>query len=573
MADTHSAAPSPRVADLFRAAITFALCFGALEGLEAALLRPVPQIQAAGKVSLDILWVSPVSHLVVNLSIAVVCAAAYRLGLRLAPRLAVMAFAFFGSLGVILYSAAIGPIASVILAAGVAVQAGRFAPRIFQWRRLWRLVATLAFLIAGAAAVIRGQAIARTTASNDRATARNGRPNVIMLVLDTVGTEYLSTYGYSEPTTPTLDRLASEGTLFAQAYSASSWTLPAHASFLTGLLPSQNGVRRWDRLASSQLQVQEVLHDAGYATGAFIGNTVNVLPEWGFDEGFDTFDVYDWRTLFARTTLGRSLRRELRRLNVDMDSTPPASVISGRFLRWLDGVGDRPFFALVNYMDAHDPYGPPGRRPDLRILDWYRHAPSATVSVELKQAYLACLRDLDRDLSSLIEMLARKPWWDDTLLIVLADHGEDIDAGRFDHGFDLRMDQIHVPLILRFPGRIAAGARIEAAVSTMAVAATIEALTGTGQPRQLPGRSLLEPPDAPAVISELEIPTTTTGFLSSVSGDYHYIRNTESGVERLYQFRADPGEQRDLARDPASQSVLDRLRQTVSVRLPSVAVR
>ena len=558
-------------------AIGFALVFGVLEGVEAAALRSVAHVQATGKVSLDILWVSPLFHLVLNALVAAVIGLFLLAGVRVRPAFSITIFAFTGALGVVLYSAYIGHLASVVLAAGVAVQAARLAPRIQAWRGWRPLIAVLLLFVVALPVGLRARAAAGAHGSAPAQVqpGTSAGRNVLLIVLDTVRADYLSAWGQARNATPNLDRLAAEGALFSRAYSPSSWTLPSHASLLTGLPTYAHGVRTWDRLAASQLQVQEVLSGLGYATGAFVSNSVNVVPEWGFGEGFDRFDVYDFRTLVARTTLGRSLKRGLRLLDIDLDPYRPASVIGERVREWVSNIGDRRFFALINFMDAHAPYGPPGSRLPLRTWD----LPDGRTNEQkgaLADAYARAIRGLDADLGRLLADFARERWWNETLVIVVSDHGEEIADGSFDHGNDLRLEEIHVPLIVRLPGTVPAGLRIDTPVSTNDVAATIEELTNPGS-RSVPGRSLLrflgqagenggsaEPP----ILSELEFLLKPDLLRSLVHGDFHYIRETTSGTERLYRYTDDPLEQRNLAADPASEPVLRQMREALQ-RIPA----
>jgi arylsulfatase A-like enzyme len=566
--------PVARVRDVFGLGVGLALLFGFLEGVESAALRHLPYVQALNKVSLDILWVAPSFHLALNALAATLMVIAMGAHSRIWRSVPAAFFAFVGALGVTLYSGAIGRLSSIILAVGVAVQVVRLLDRPWSWLWLRRLAVLVLVVVLTAPVAIR--AYQRwTMSSRDSAipSPDRSRANVLFLVLDTVRADYLSSGGFPSLTSPSLDRFATRGTRFTHAYSPSSWTLPSHASMLTGLPVSQHGAASgWDRLDSDTLQLQEVLQRRGYATAAFVANTVNLLPEWGFGQGFDTFDVYDTRTLLSRTTFGRSVKRVLRWVDVEIAPTRPASVVNARFREWVSRIGDRPFFALLNYMDAHEPYGQPGTRPDLRVWDRRKRRTSAE-NQRLADAYVQCIRDLDRQLGAFFEDLARETWWDRTLVVVVSDHGEAIADGTFDHGTDLLLEQIHVPLILRMPGRVPAGLTIDTPVSTADLAATVEELTGSlSSAPLLPGRSLtrffaeaaqLDSIVADGILAELVYPQGGDLFRSVVLDGFQYIVNARTGVERLYNVEEDPNQERNLASESAGAMALTRLREAL----------
>ena len=251
------------------------------------------------------------------------------------------------------------------------------------------------------------------------------------------------------------------------------------------------------------------------------------------------FDAYDPPTLLARTTVGRAMRQRLRSHNIELDPFRPASVINAAFEEWVQDVGQRPFFALINYMDAHQPYGPKDSRPDLSV--WQRGSRRTPSDNQiLAEAYVRSIRDLDAERGRFFDRVAREPWWQNTLVIITSDHGEAIENGTFDHGLDLSHEEIHVPLILHLPGRVPTGMRIEAPVSTNDVPATVEELTGLPS-NEFPGHSLLrfvrapvEPvnPEPAGVLSEVVSPRGGDMLRSVVFGDHQYIRNVRAALSQ-----------------------------------------
>jgi len=567
---------------LVHMALGFGLAFGGLEAIEAAALRHIPSVRSLTRTSLDVLWVTPVFHVVVALILAIGLFLVIRIGVPIRRSAATAVFSIVGATAVTSYSGWIGRSAAVLLAIGVGIQAARSSGRPGFSRWVDRFAAVVA---AGALVAFIGLRARESRMFSEvlgaSAPVHDG-PNVLVLVLDTVRGDYLSVNGFSRPLTPALDRLAAEGVNFTQAYSASSWTLPSHASLLTGLPITGHGATSlWHNLGGDKLQLQQVLRDQGYATGAFAANKAFVLPEWGFGKGFDRFDVFNLRTLFARTSFGGWLRAVLRRYDITMSPFRPAAVINAHLEHWIESIGARPFFALVNYMEAHEPYGQPGSRPSLKIWNKGANRTPAENAV-LAQAYERGIHDLDVELGAMFDRLSRQPWWSNTLVIVVADHGEAISDNSFDHGLDLTWEQIEVPLIIRFPAAVPSGLRVNAPVSTNDVAATIQELVHSTAQARVPGVSLSrfwnngvpdsKSSEAGGVLSELVHPSTQELYRAIMLDDLQYILNVDTGTERLFRFHDDPGGARNLAADPALAADLQRMRDALA-RQPAPVFR
>src|SRR6185437_5209514 len=194
-------------------------------------------------------------------------------------------------------------------------------------------------------------------------TAAAGAPNVLVVVVDTLRADHLSTYGYARPTSPHLTQLAAQGTLFENAIAPSSWTLPVHASLLTGLYPHEHhvdnsgAVMGWDNpVLAAEFRAR------GYRTAAFSANTLLFCRRRGFGRGFIHFED-DFQSLgssFAQTFYGDLIKHLLFQLQWkrDLFGRRRAEQINQHALRWIDG-GHGPFFVFLNYMDVHDPYRPP----------------------------------------------------------------------------------------------------------------------------------------------------------------------------------------------------------------------
>ena len=320
--------------------------------------------------------------------------------------------------------------------------------------------------------------------------ARPHRPtSVVLVVLDTVRADHCSAYGYGLPTTPRLERLASEGLLFEQARAVAPWTLPSHASLFTGRLPSQHGCtweHRW--LLDRYDTMAETLGAAGMETFGATTNP-NASSLYNLQQGFTTF-VETW------------MRREHHR------GLDDSAIANAEIAAWLERRDDRtPFFLFVNYSDAHLPYAPqpprdrqfgePGERA--RALARRGDLLQATLLgreqvAEEERAGLAALYDgdvrtADARLGELLDLLERHDLAADTLVIVTSDHGESLgEEGRVDHQLGLMEELLRVPLVVRFPGRVAP-ARIPEPVALTEVKGWIDGIAEGRLPEWSP------PPD------------------------------------------------------------------------------
>jgi arylsulfatase A-like enzyme len=567
------------IARLFAMAVAAGLLFGLLEAAETAVARQVPEIRPFDKVSLDVFWTTPLVHVVVNLLGASGLALLHVAGLPGALRLGPYAFAFIGTFAVLWYSGYLARTACILLALGVAVQVGRAWVKLGSPRLLTRTITALGAVVLTTGLFVR--AADWWSASShviEGRTQESVRPNVLLVVMDTVRADRLSAYGSKHASTPALDRLAAQGTLFERAYASSSWTLPSHASMLTGLPAPLHGAESTkDVVRADRVQLQQVLAAQGYATAAFVSNNVFFVPERGFGTGFQVFNVYSPQILMARSAFGIQLTRPVRRFDVDLVPFRGASAINRELQGWLDSVGDRPFFAVLNYMDAHEPYDAGFGRPHLRIWD-LRKRRSPDNNRELAAAYDRAVMALDAEIGRLVDWLSRRPGWERTLLLITSDHGEAIADGSFDHGFDLTLEQLQVPLIMRLPGRVPAGLRVSAPVSLVDLAATTQALIADDGQR-LPGRPLswwfdrkesgVESPVVHADLIEVSASKAPRRLHSVVSRGFQYIHEVTAGRDRLFDAASDIAGERDLSKDPRYAAELERLKTAVRVRLDS----
>jgi arylsulfatase A-like enzyme len=359
---------------------------------------------------------------------------------------------------------------------------------------------------------------------------------------------------------------------------------------MTGLYPSQTEAGYLTPMVDSAPTLAEALSAKGYATGAFMANTGYAGYQIGLSRGFAryedlpvTFTQAMWSTTLAQTGTGRRLvvaigRRsrsrvlgalrdiDLRVVGIRQGERRYAGEIADNFFRWRSRIEGGPYFAMLNFMDAHSPYDPPGR---------------------FRNAFGGGKREVDRYdggilyedsiIGSIVRRLDERGELDRTVLIVTSDHGEhwgehDLES----HGNSLYLPLLHVPLIVHGAGRVPAGTRIGATVSLRDLAATILDLTKT-PPLGVPGTSLAaawegeqSAPLSP-VIAEVSPginipPTNLTSrgpMKSSIDSTSHYIRYGD-GVEQYFAWPTDPMELRDLAGQPGMEGELARHRARIS---------
>lgn len=206
---------------------------------------------------------------------------------------------------------------------------------------------------------------AETSAGNPSSGARpSGRPNIIIVVLDTVRQDRLSIYGYGRETSPNIAKFAQEAWVF-DAYSTATWTLPSHASILTGLYPTETGtgLGRNYHFDGQNETIAEILREAGYSTAAIMANHMVLGHSSGFDQGFDYYHVIlpetDLAFPFFASYLMQKFLPGARVFN--FISTEEARRTNKAAIRWIEKKSREPFFLFINHIDPHAPYAPPPR--------------------------------------------------------------------------------------------------------------------------------------------------------------------------------------------------------------------
>lgn len=598
-------------------AVWFGLVTGLLEGCLFLLLQ---QFGRLTYVSVEIVWIAAIFNLFLFLLVGLVL-----LILTLViPRWpwTTIAIFFFTTLalvdwlGLVLLEH-ISPWAVVLLAIGLAARAASWAGKheaaVFSfWRRsiAWvALIAVITFVTIQTSILIRDRlAVARLP------DAQNGSPNIVLIVVDTLRADHLSSYGYPRATSPHMDQLADQGVLFENAYAASSWSLPSHASLFTGRSVHEHGAD-WSTpramINNGFPTIAEALSDRGYHTAGFSSNLFWVTSEVGLDRGFAHFEDFftSPADMAFRTFYGRSFEKlVLTRLGFDdIPARKRGPDINRSILRWIEDNytvnGDepkRPFFIFANYMDTHDPYLPPDpfrnkfsqvENPGGLINDRIGQGnPDLTpdqVQTEM-DAYDGSIAYVDDAIGELLKGLDERGQAENTLVIITSDHGEAFgDHGVFLHKNSLYREEIRVPLIMWQPGKLPAGMRVTQAVSNVSLPATLLDFVFP-ESRLFPGPSLsklittaqtgtsAKGMDWPVPLSEMaQIPwapqraPASSGDLKSLNGTrWHYIEHEVSGPE-LYDMVTDTAETNNLAGRPEVRAMLAPLKDCLSQTLDS----
>ncbi|MCB9849073.1 MAG: sulfatase [Phycisphaerales bacterium] len=306
-------------------------------------------------------------------------------------------------------------------------------------------------------------------------------PNVLLIVLDTTRADFFSCYGYPKETTPRMDAIAGEGVRFTNAFATDFWTVPSHATIFTGLYPSEAGTTSETMMLQPEnVTLAERFCDAGYRTGAVVMNAW-LSRECGFAQGFDDYQEA-WRSTASadNPTAG------------DPDSVKPAEDVAA----WIRGrvAEKQPFFMFVNINVPHLPFRPPARLRNrflskryppeqiMRITNitdgWGQLAGVLELSDEdhelMRDLYAAEIAFTDEWVGMIYDALAESGALDDTLLVITADHGENLgERGMIDHQFSMFDSTLHVPLIVRDPKCSSPGSLVSALTSLVDLAPTI----------------------------------------------------------------------------------------------------
>ena len=396
--------------------------------------------------------------------------------------------------------------------------------------------------------------------------ASDAAPNLLFVVLDTTRADHLGCYGYSErDTTPTIDALAERGVRFTSVYAQSSLTPVSAGSFLTGTWPYEHGIRSLfvvggESLASDGPSLFEALRGAGWRTAGFV-SAKPMDRQYGLDRGFETFDD-DMQATKAEYGIARFEDAPQRPGDVTVDSA----------LAWLDDhAGDR-FALFVHLFDAHDPSFVPPREflarhvsfplPGNLGRQWSYAAfqgPQGLAMERLVELYDAEIRFTDELLARLLQKLDDAAVLDDTVVCVIADHGESFgEHGYFTHGW-MAEEQIRIPVVLAGPG-LPAGAESADRIRAIDIAPTLCELFDVKAPSGFSGRSALALARGASEGAPREVYAEAhhasgdhrgraPAMHSLIDGDWKLIHYPDGRAPELYDLATDPSEATNRAAD------------------------
>ncbi len=578
-------------------AISFGLCGGYLD-LGVILFKKLCwNAEGYFRTARDFPWTVPVGHAVLLLIPGVVVATMNRIRPRLVSlRAGASLFAVIAIWGALLRMPLYGA-CSLVLAAGLGRLIGdAVGSHVLGSRPLRCGLAVLLCVLSILAGVSSGwQAVSEYRAVAALPAPATSARNVVVIVWDTVRAFNLSLYGYPRDTTPNLVRWARRGVTYKHALSPAPWTFPAHASFFTGQWPLRLNSQWKFKLDTAYPTVAEYLATRGYQTAGFAANTNCCSYETGLSRGFAHFEDYSltpW-SLIGRTVPGNWVLTNIlsrgdfyNKKWIGLQSRG-AREINAAFLNWLSRRrSDRPFFAYLNYFDAHEPHVPPagherrfGARPKTRadfqyLLD-YVGAPKGSAYQQsilmARDCYDDCIAFLDEQLGGLLDKLQSQGLLDNTEVIITSDHGEGFgDHGFYGHNYSVNLDEINVPLVILSPGAPAAQL-VNSPVSLRDLPATVVDRLDLSAGSPFPGRSLAvywgQAPGQPssemttpafserAVATAIEAQRRLVGGrpafeMSLVARDHQYIRDAR-GREQLHDLTRDPFGQFNLLNSTA----------------------
>jgi arylsulfatase A-like enzyme len=421
-------------------------------------------------------------------------------------------------------------------------------------------------------------------------------PNVVLITIDALRSDFLSYAGHPNRTSPNLDSLARKGVVFSQALTSYPGTSPAMPSLMTGLFPSFENVDEWVKttrhgfnefespkeknrraLSSNLRMLAEILKDHGYTTVGFNTNP-NLSAHANFDQGFDFFEEFK-----------KHNRRQRRNRDQRMiGAYPPARVVMNRVLESMNDTVHGPVFFWIHFMDPHSPYLPPERiarrfprtysqRSDLEINEALYHILHSQRGATTKAAqfrspedlgidhetlndharglYEAEIRYCDTQLRRLFTRLEEDPGWRNTLVIVTADHGEEF----FEHGFvthhvlsSLAEELIRIPLIIKLPTGVPSGVTVDALVRLVDIAPTILDYAGLEtESSDMDGTSLRSLIDGQEEADRIAFYSTIDlGIVRTAKWKYRRFKRPDSSGGRrevLFDIVADPMEEHNVA--------------------------
>ena len=385
------------------------------------------------------------------------------------------------------------------------------------------------------------------------------KPSILVISIDSLRADEVARVENDRPVAPALAAFARESVRFTSALSAAPWTTPSMMAVMTGLPAPAHGVEEHDRaLAPSVPVLAELLQRARWRTGA-VSPALTLRPEYGFARGFDDYDFEP--------------------LGHDVITSPK---LAGKTLHLLDRYKDDRFMIWVHFWDPHYNYIPPApfdeqyrigvkpAREDVQCLKWIENPLPPEGALYLHGQYRGEIAYTDKFVREILEHLEKLGRADDTIVVILGDHGESFQAhGWLGHTIRVDQDMTHVPIMIRWPGHLAP-AEIGGAVEIAQIGPTLLKLAGLphegfGLVKPLP----LTPADAVADASALTQTLRMGCFTGLLKGRWKYQLDHRTCGERLFDVSADPGETSDRA--PQEAQALAAMRGALRDRFDEIA--
>lgn len=479
-------------------------------------------------------------------------------------------------------------LAAAVLAAILGVVLQRFfkalpAVRAARAGRVWTSVAlaALVFLVVIPPMLLR-PILAAGHGSSGEMRPRTGsvsagatRPNIVLILIDTLRADHLPIYGYSRETAPVLSDLARRSATFTRMYAQSASTKPSIATLFSSVYPSVHKVHEnHDFMPDSLTVLAEVLRAAGYRTFGVSANA-NVSPTFGYSQGFEEFRVWKTESALRLTSMGRILEdllgttRLAHLLGERREIVPRADLITDLTLDWLSRNARGPLFLYVHYIDPHFPYRAPA--PYDEQFDHRRQAPLRVDGVDplgllppgndrhkvarTLDQYDGEIAYMDHHVGRLLDGLREQGVLDDAIVIVTSDHGEEFfEHGKDGHGKSAYEEVLRVPFLVHWPGRIAP-TLVEHPAGLVDVMPTLLALLGIETQAEMQGisfaRALFQSSDPPGGRRLFAQVVSDSFSLEMASDGRHklirHVRGAREGEEELYDLARDPLERTNLA--------------------------
>ncbi|MFQ5649568.1 MAG: sulfatase-like hydrolase/transferase [bacterium] len=416
--------------------------------------------------------------------------------------------------------------------------------------------------------------LAFVLSSTSEARSRSGKPNVILLIIDTLRADRLGCYGYDRPTTPAIDAVAKESVLFEQAYVPWASSLPSHASIMTSMYPYYHGAFPNGKFLNPRLlTLPKILREYGYKNGAFVSNTL-VGNQYNFQLGYDTFT--DLTRFNYRDSSWQMWVRALNLVRL-VDKLSQKDLFTELALAWIEKNQSGPFFLWGQWLYPHAPYEPPVEYLR-RFEDRYAGIADGSLKqifevrkgrVQLSEAdqqHYAALYDgevalSDFQIQRIYHQLESLNLLENSIVIVTSDHGENL----LEHGLEYGHAGVHessvrIPLIIRLPGRSPQIRRVSQVVQSIDIAPTVLDLLGIPVPEQFQGKSLVplmngEPVDWPAEAYCVGF-RKKRNFFGLRKGEWKLILDvrTQNHTWELYHLPSDPHETKNLYENEAEMA-------------------